>query len=50
MGVHGKGSTLDSNFPFSRYDDRYDLVANETDSWERDHSYNTGKITTNGKY
>ena len=50
MGEQGKGSIGDSNFLHSKYDGRDDLEANETDSWERDHSYNIGKITANGKY
>ena len=45
----GRGSVVDSNFLCLEYDDRDDMVANETDSWERDHNYNTGKITANGK-
>ena len=27
-----------------------DQEVNETDSWEWDHSYNTGDVTANGKY
>ena len=41
---------VDSSFLCSEYDDRADQVANETDSWEWDHSYNTRNVTANGKY
>ena len=34
---------------FSDYDGRDDLATNETDSWERDHSYNTGNVNADGK-
>ena len=27
-----------------------DQAVNETDSWERDHSCNTGNVTADGKY
>ena len=50
MGEHGHGSTGDSNFLFSEYDDMALLAANETNSWDRDHSYNNMTITANGKY
>ena len=50
MGEHGQGSMGDSKFLCSEYDDRADLAANEIDSWERDHSCNTGNVTANGKY
>ena len=46
----GKGNVVDSNFLYSEYDDRADQAANETDSWEWDHSYNTGNITADEKY
>ena len=46
----GRGSVADSNFLCSEYDDRADQAANETDSWERDHSCNTGDVIANGKY
>ena len=46
----GRGSVVDSNFLCSEYYGREDQVANETDSWERDHSCNTGKVTEDGKY
>ena len=49
MGEYGQGSTRDSKFLRLEYDGRADLEANEIDSRERDHSYNTGKITANGK-
>ena len=39
----GKGSTRDSNFLCSEYEGRDDLVANEADSWEMDHSYKPGR-------
>ena len=48
MGEQGQGSTGNSNFLCSEYDDRDDLAANETNSRERDHSCNTGKITATG--
>ena len=46
----GIGSVVDSNFLFSEYDGREDQEANETDSWERDHSCNAGDVTANGRY
>ena len=46
----GQGIMVDSNFLFSEYDSRADQEANETDSWEKDHSCNTGNVTTTGKY
>ena len=46
----GRGSVVDSNFISLEYDGRADQAANETDSWERDHSYNTRDVTTYGKY
>ena len=46
----GKGSVADSNFLCSKYDGRVDQAANETDSWEGDHSCNTGDVTGDGKY
>ena len=49
-GEQGQGSTRDSNFLCSEYDGRADQEANETDSWERDHSCNTGDVTIDGKY
>ena len=45
----GRGSVVDSNFLCLRYDGRANHEANETDSWEWDHSCNTGNVTTNGK-
>ena len=39
-----------SNFLFSEYDDKEEHAANETDSWERDHSCNAGNVTIDGKY
>ena len=50
MGEREHGSMGDSKFLFSEYDDRDELVANETNSLDWDHSCNTEKITTNGKY
>ena len=50
MGEQRQGIMGDSNFLCSEYDDRVDLARNETDSWERDHSCNTGKANANGKY
>ena len=49
-GEYKKGSTQGSNFLCLEYDERDDLEANETDSWERDHSYNTRNVTADGKY
>ena len=46
----GKGSVVESNFLRSEHDGRVDQEANETDSWERDHSSNTGDVTANGRY
>ena len=46
----GRGSVVDSNFIFLEYDGRTDQVANETDSWEWDHSCNTRNVTVDGKY
>ena len=40
----------DSNFLFLEHDGRADQEANETNSWEWDHSYNTGNVTADGKY
>ena len=40
----------DSKFLCSEYDDRADQAANETDSWEWDHSCNTGDVVADGKY
>ena len=45
----GKGSIVDSNFLCSEYDSRADQEANETNSWEWDHSYNTRNVTSDGK-
>ena len=39
----------DSNFLCSEYDSRVYQVANETYSWEWDHSWNTGDVTADGK-
>ena len=44
----GKGSMRESNFLCSKYDGRDDLATNETDSWEKDHSCETRKITAMG--
>ena len=41
---------VDSNFLYSEYDGRADQEANETYSWEWDHSCNTGNVTADGKY
>ena len=46
----GRGSVVDSNFLCSEYDGRADQEADETDSWERDHSCNTGNVSADGKY
>ena len=46
----GRGSVVDSNFLCSEYDSRADQAANENDSWEWDHSCNTGNVTADGKY
>ena len=46
----GRGSLVDINFLCSEYDGREDQEANETDSWEWDHSCNTGNVATYGKY
>ena len=46
----GRGSVVDSNFLCSEYDGRVDQAANETDSWEWDHSCNTGNATVDEKY
>ena len=40
----------DPNFLFLEYDDRENQKENKTDSWERDHSYNTGNVTADVKY
>ena len=50
MGEQGKGEYGGLKLLCSEYDGRADLVANETDSWERDHNCNTGNVTTDGKY
>ena len=44
----GQGIMGDSKFLCSEYEDKANLEKNETKSWERDHSYNTRKITTKG--
>ena len=46
----GRGSVVDSNLLCSEYDSRAVQAANETNSWERDHSCNTGNVTPDGKY
>ena len=46
----GIRSVVDSNYLCSEYDSRVYQSTNETDSWERDHSYNTGDVTVDGKY
>ena len=46
----GKGSVVDSSFLCSKYDGRVDQAANETDSWEWDHSCNTENVVVDGKY
>ena len=46
----GKGGVGDSNFLCLEYDGRADQAANETDSCERDHSFNIGNVNTDGKY
>ena len=46
----GKESVVDSKFLCSEYDGRVDQETNETNSWEWDHSCNTGNVTADGKY
>ena len=46
----GRGSVVDSKFLHSEYESRADQAANETDSWEWDHSCNTRNVTADGKY
>ena len=46
----GRGSVVDSKFLCSEYDSRVDQAANETNSWECDHSCNTRNVTPNGKH
>ena len=46
----GKGSVVDLKFLCLEYDGRTDQEANETDSWERDHSCNTGNFNADKKY
>ena len=46
----GRGSVVESNFLCSEYDNRVYQEANETDSWEWDHSCNTGDVAVDGKY
>ena len=46
----GRGSVVDSDFLCSEYVGRVYQEANEIDSWEWDHSYNTGNVTVDGKY
>ena len=48
MGEWGKRSKGDLKFLCLEYDGRANLEANETDPWERDHSYNTGNINAMG--
>ena len=40
----------DSNFLCSEYDGREDQAVNEIESWEWDHSCNTGSVAADGKY
>ena len=47
-GEQGQESMWDSKFLCSEYDTRNELATNDTDSWEMDHSYETGKITIMG--
>ena len=50
MGNRGRGSgEIQTSFIQSN-DGRDNLVANETDSWDMDHSYDTGNVTEYGKY
>ena len=44
MREREKESMGDSKFLCSNYDDRVDLEANETNSWERDHRCKNRKI------
>ena len=46
----GRGSVVESNFLCLEYDGRVEQATNETDSWEWDHSCNTGNVTADGKY
>ena len=46
----GRGNVVDSNLLCSEYDGRADQATNETDSWEWDHSCNTGNVAADGKY
>ena len=46
----GRGSIVDSNFLCLEYDGKVDWEANETDSWERDHSSNIRDVNVDGKY
>ena len=46
----GRGSVADPNFLCSECDGRANQAANETDSWEWDHSCNTGNVIVDGKY
>ena len=48
-GKTGAGE-FGGHFICSEYNNRADLATNEIDSWERDHSCNTGKIAANEKY
>ena len=50
MGEQGQGSMEGSNFLYLEYDGGAEPVANETDSWERDHNRDTGNVTIDGKY
>ena len=45
-----RGSVVDSNFLCLEYDGREYQEANETESWEWDHSCNTGNVTVDEKY
>ena len=45
----GRGSVVDSKFLCSEYDGRANQEANETDSWEWDHSYNIENVTAYGR-
>ena len=47
-GEQGWWCTGDSKFLCIEYDGRDDMVENDTNSWGRDHSCETGEITTMG--
>ena len=47
-GEHGKGSTGESNFLCSKYNDRDDVVVDDTNSWGGNHTCGTREMNAMG--